>query len=38
MSFDQTGYQLTLFPMQPFATDDANQGNGFVQRESNSIF
>jgi len=37
MSFDKTWYQLTLFPLQPSIADDANQGNGSVQRESHFI-
>ena len=32
MNFDKTGYQLTLFPLQPSISDDANHRNGFVQR------
>jgi len=31
MNFDKTRYQLTLFLRQPFAVNDANQGNGSVQ-------
>jgi len=38
MSFDKTGYQLTLFQVQPCTVDDANQGNGFMQRELYFIF
>jgi len=38
MSFDKTGYQLTLFPLQPSTSDDANHGNGFVQKEPHFIF
>jgi len=38
MNFDKTGCQLTLFPLQPSTSDDANHGNGFLQRESHFIF
>jgi len=38
MNFDKTGYQLTLLPLQPFISDDGNNGNGSVQRESHFIF
>jgi len=38
MTFDKTGYQLILLPLQPSTSDDANHGNGFVQRESHFIF
>ena len=38
MTFDKTGYQLTLFPLQPSTLDDANHGYGSVQRESHFIF
>jgi len=37
LSFDKTGYQLTLFPLQPSTAADASQGNGSVQRESHFI-
>jgi len=38
MSFDKTGYQHSLFSLQPSTADDANQGNGSVQRELHFIF
>jgi len=40
MNFDKTGYQLTLFPLQPSTSDDDddNHGNWSVQRESHFIF
>jgi len=39
MNFDKTGYQLTsLFPLRPSTLDDANHGNGSVQRESQFTF
>jgi len=34
MNFDKTGYQLTLFPLLPSTSDNANHSNGFVQKES----
>jgi len=37
MNFDQTRYQLILFQLQPSTSDDVNQGNGSVQRESQFI-
>ena len=37
MNFDKTGYQLTLFSLQSSTSDDANHGNGSLQRESNFI-
>jgi len=30
MNFDRTGYQLTLFPLQPSTSGDTNHGNGSV--------
>jgi len=38
MSFDERGYQLTLFPLQPSKADNTNQEIGSVQRESHYIF
>jgi len=40
MNIDNTGYQLTLFLLQPSrpTSDDANHGNGSVQRGSDFIF
>jgi len=38
MSFDKTGYQLTLFPLQPSTSDDINHGNESLQRESHFYF
>jgi len=38
MNFDKTGIQLTLFPLQPSTSDDANHGKGSVQKESHLIF
>ena len=38
MSFDKNGYQLTLFPLQPSTSDNANHGDGSAQRESHLIF
>jgi len=37
MSFDKTGYQLSLFALQPSTTDDAYQGHGGLCKE-NFIF
>jgi len=34
MKFDETGYQLTLFPLQPYTSDDTNHRNGSVQSKS----
>jgi len=38
MNFDKNEYQLTLFPLQPSTSDDANLGNGYAQRESHFNF
>ena len=38
MNFDTTGYHLTLCPLQPSTSDDANHGNGSVQKESSFVF
>jgi len=37
MNFDETGYQLTLFPLQPSTLDYVSHGNGSVQRKSHLI-
>jgi len=37
VNLDKTGYQLTLFPLQPFTSDD-DHGNGSLQTESHFIF
>jgi len=33
MNFDKTVHQLALFPLQPSTADDANHGEGTMQRE-----
>jgi len=38
MNFDKAGYQLTLFPLQPSTSDEANHRNGSMQKESHFIF